>query len=57
MIPFEEFAAALERYKLRKQAAAQAAAPQKVPSGKPAQSGPRTVARGDQSAIEVIEEL
>ncbi len=55
MIPFEEFVAVLERYKLRKQAAQAAgqAAPPKVSSGKPA---PAARPRGDQSAIELIED-
>lgn len=55
MIPFEEFVAVLERYRLRKQAAQAAgqAGPPKVSSGKPAQAAP---SRGDQSAIELIEE-
>jgi hypothetical protein len=57
MLPFEEYSAALDRYKLRKQAAAASAQPAKVPSGKPAQASVRAPARDDHSAAEIIEDL
>ncbi|HNN98219.1 MAG TPA: hypothetical protein PKI03_38405 [Pseudomonadota bacterium] len=57
MIPFEEFSTALERYKLRRLAAAAQAQPAKVPSGKPAQAAQRAPAREEHSAAEIIEDL
>lgn len=58
MIPFDEFSAALDRYKARRLAAAAAAPPAKVPSGKPAQANVRAQqARDDHSAAEIIEDL
>lgn len=54
MIPFEELVSALERYKARKQAAAAAAPPAKVPSGKPAPAQ-RAAVQNDDSGAELID--